>query len=367
MTSRRKAVDDVADGGVTGDQDGNDDDPTTPKKRGARPFTAATLQGILDAVMAASQERTREVMAASEERTHEVLAALVDRLDKLQPSMGDGGAVKIKPRGRPFDGTRPEELTAWIFGTEEDFVALRRVDDKDKLVFAVTLLEGAALQWFQVLADAGKRPTTWTAFKDAIGEQFSPHDEQVRLRDELVLLRQTGSVRKYCDAFMHVFLRVRHMDEVTATQMFCFGLSTRLKTEVRVRKPKSLTEAQHLAQTLEEAYSDEHIKKQPTQPRQWEQRGPTSAPPKPTFAAAAAAATAPTVKVDLNAVSGLPILGKLSDAERARLTRLGGCFKCRQLGHRGDECPLPWPTRKATAGGESAAAGRPRGDFSTRR
>jgi hypothetical protein len=37
----------------------------------------------------------------------------------------------------------------------------------------------------------------------------------------------------------------------------------------------------------------------------------------------------------------IDVIGKLTQTERDRLRRSGGCFRCRQSGHLARDCPLP--------------------------
>lgn len=313
--------------GGEGDQAGGDDDGNLDEQ-----MSVKDMRKMMKTMMKTMQAQAAAMQAQAEHR-----------------GLGES-STRVKPRGRVFEGKK-DTLATWIFGTEQDFEALNRVNDHDKMVYAVTLLEGAALQWFQNLVQLGMRPVTWEAFKTAAEGQFCAEDEQVRLRDELAALRQTGTVQKYCDDFMHVFLRVRNMDECTAKQLFCLGLNARLRAEVRIRKPAVLQDAIRLAQSFQDVFSDvEPMRKQysgqaaaaATFQRPQETRA-VGAMRQGTAAAAGASAT----KADLHATAVLPRPPKLTATEKERLMRIGGCFKCREPGHIAAACPLPWPKRAA--------------------
>ncbi|KAF9971382.1 hypothetical protein BGZ73_005711 [Actinomortierella ambigua] len=134
-------------------------------------------------------------------------------------------------------------------------------------------------------------------------------------RTALHHLQQEGRpVAAYTHEF-HSHLRLAaDVDSATTIYYFVSGLDEKIRLQVRLADPKTLEEA-----ILKATKVDNILR---------EDKGKTIARPSSTPLAGPMA-------MDLDNIS----LGRITNAERERLRRTNGCFRCRQTGHYADQCP----------------------------
>lgn len=269
--------------------------------------------------------------------------------DPLRPRGGATAPVRPRGLGKPFKG-EPDELILWIFAVEEDFRALRRETDDEQVTYAISLLQDAALAWFYGLCKDRRRPATWEAFTEAARTQFLSAADQGRLRQQLFELRQTGDFAAYVAAFWRVYLRTDGLDAASAVYAFVQGLTVRARAEVIRGNPADVHAAVRLAQTWEDAQSRvTYTRPAPVAPGGFKPRWvpPTTSP-------APSRNPAPPA-IDAHAIQANPLTPrpKLTPELRAELSRLGACFKCRQVGHMAQDCPERRAGGDATVGNGS--------------
>ncbi len=327
------------------------DQPEQPGEGGMRGVDAS-MAALISAMMQSSRESTMELMGSLQQQ-------LLRIVREGQVEAG-AGFTKPRPKGQMFDGAR-DQLQIWLFAIEEDFKATRRTSDEDRIAYAITLLEGAALWWLYGLTKRGERPTTWNDFKRQLGLTFRSDNDQVRLREELRGVRQITTVAKYAAEFTRVLLRTEGIDEYSALLHFYDGLNPRLIAAVRDRAPETVLDAIRYAQNQEDAQARVGGEREKERPWQAKPDGNTTRPtwiPKSTStgsstttasSSTAKATMAQTVMAEAQAVGQskkqFTFPGKLGADERERLLRQGACFKCRQQGHTAAQCPVQWPER----------------------
>ncbi|KAG1223963.1 hypothetical protein G6F67_009577 [Rhizopus microsporus] len=84
-------------------------------------------------------------------------------------------------------------VTSWVSSLETyfDLVTLK---DREKMLFAVTLLRDDALIWWNQLKVSSVPPSDWSAFKFAFEREFKPINSCQAARDKLAVLTQRSSV-----------------------------------------------------------------------------------------------------------------------------------------------------------------------------
>jgi hypothetical protein len=151
----------------------------------------------------------------------------------------------------------------------------------------------------------------------AIRQQFVPVNTSISAYDRLQRLSQKTSVNAYNHEFRAIMLELPDMDQATRMNYYLRGLKDNLRPFVAMQQPATLAAAETIAERVDAVTFK-----------------PTNRTPgfRPNPAYRAPGGPAP---MDLDAIS------KLTPAERDRLRRSGGCFRCRQSGHLARDCPMP--------------------------
>lgn len=263
--------------------------------------------------------------------------------------------IKIAPPPR-FTGSADLPLDTWIFRMRE-YLGVH-ADTSDGIRTAASYLDGNAAIWWQSIATSARANSQepfelWEPFASALREYLCPgftvSDDALR---RLLNLRQhTLTVSTYVSDFTNLRTRSNIADEATLQHLFVNGLEPVVQFEVSKGKPTNLAMAIHLAMQYEVMANrlghnnrparQQHYQ-QPAQPRyqqprqqqqqhhQPRQQQPRQPPPQP-----AARGNGP-IPMDLDAIQLPP---PLTEGERLRLRDVGGCFRCRQIGHTKLNCP----------------------------
>ncbi|CAO3565373.1 unnamed protein product [Mortierella alpina] len=202
-------------------------------------------------------------------------------------------------------------------------------------------LESEAKAWWR--SSGLKLDAKWKDFEAAFTAYNTPPNAVAAARQELNNLRQKGlSVNEYTHRFRRLLRLIPAMDAQTALYIYTTGLEPETSKEVRLRQPETMDQAVHQAAIV-------HAILHP--------QGP---PAKPNPALAAPATTANMEVDSLTTVihhierlvqtlgQNSPFvantrrpLPKLTPQEKARLMKIGGCFKCRLRGHIDANCKNP--------------------------
>ena len=218
-----------------------------------------------------------------------------------------------------FHGKQDESLDAWLFQVEQ-YIQLCSIPPHQQVIFVSSLLRDNAAIWWRnqdrMLKLEGEQNTMyWPEFTEALRQQFNPVNMPKRARDKLEFLKQKDSVHNYVFEYQSLMLEIPDMSEADRLDRFVRGLKSRTKQEVDGRDPATLMEAIKIAERFD---ANTYVK--PVQPR-------ISQPfrnniPKPDY-------------MELDAI----IKNRsLTEAEKEYLRKIGGCFYCRERGHRASEC-----------------------------
>ncbi|KAL5848937.1 hypothetical protein ACOSQ4_006950 [Xanthoceras sorbifolium] len=103
------------------------------------------------------------------------------------------------------------------------------------------------LQWFAKL----KGPVTWIEFTKALLLRFGPTDYEDP-SEALTRLKQTTTVSAYEEEFEKLSHRVNELPENFLVGSFIAGLKNDIRLDVKIKQPRSLTDAIGVARFIEE-------------------------------------------------------------------------------------------------------------------
>jgi len=250
-------------------------------------------------------------------------------------------SVAFKPQQPDtFRGSRDSgKVRDWLFSLDLYFAACGVKADDQRIRLAALLFRDSALTWWRALAQ--QQPDTWEHFCSAVVDFFQPHESIELMRDRLHNLKQTGSAQAYADQFRAMALDIPDMSAAEQLDVFKRGLKDEVKIHMAYSSPHTFEEAVKRAVAIDviQFHSRRAVTgsagRNPKMQRSWATVAPSSG--HQTTSSHGQHGAAP---MEIGAVREGPALPPLTEAERARLRREGGCFRCRKPGHLAAKCPL---------------------------
>ena len=174
----------------------------------------------------------------------------------------------LKPsKPQPFDpSAKDSNVRTWLFALNNFFTAARipTNDDEARISFAVTLLQGPALEWWRhmsLLAVRGparvdtvgeatrrelfmtpvgaetrarmavlqQRPTTWAQFSEALLARFDLVNAGIVARNKIKRLRQLASVQDYTRRFLALCAEIDDLSEAEQRDRYFDGLKPEIQ------------------------------------------------------------------------------------------------------------------------------------------
>ena len=121
-----------------------------------------------------------------------------------------------------------------------------------QLTFVVSLLRGAAFEWYTSMETRTGCPGDWTTLCHAMLERFGSSIRAKKAQAALLQMTQDKmTVLEYFDAFESYLAQMENTDESFWLTKFMFGLRPAILTEVFVQRPATLLEAKEIAEELE--------------------------------------------------------------------------------------------------------------------
>ena len=122
--------------------------------------------------------------------------------------------------------------------------------------FVVSHLKGDALTWWRSFSKDSVsvfNSLELDEFLNQLRQQFSDIDEEMKLRDRLLTLKQTGSVSEFVTLFKNLQLRLgpNRLDDVIALHIFTVGLKPFTREKVMLERPDTFEDAVLLAERAE--------------------------------------------------------------------------------------------------------------------
>lgn len=208
---------------------------------------------------------------------------------------------------------------------------------------AVDHLRGPASTWFQTTKMTDKTP--WADFKTAFLAEFRPSDHQRSILMELRNLKQPSvkDMTTYVNRFRDLALQLDKPADEMLREYFIEGLTLQTRVQVEIANPSTWSDAIRTAERINGVFAR-------AQQHQRHTYIPTTATAN--HAAPVTTTAAPTTVPSYLDGAGEPMdidnirfrntnrrpLGRLTDAEREELRRIGACFRCRRTGHRATDC-----------------------------
>ena len=166
-----------------------------------------------------------------------VAALLVYSQTRAVPRVNPYG-LNVHVRGREprvFDGGCSVSIQEWLSEVEEACNLRNICLERERVVFAVSYLEGNAKDWFMGLCENSQPPTNWLSFKSAVRDRFSLENKQELTQIKLFWMKQTGTLRvrvRNIRAFSSSSSQVKYMDDRTRALLFTSDLVSDLRKKV---------------------------------------------------------------------------------------------------------------------------------------
>lgn len=144
-----------------------------------------------------------------------------------------------------FDG---EDPVGWTFKMER-FFNVNGVPKTKRVDAAVVGLEGKALNWFQWL-EMRALVTSWGELRQGVIRHFHATEDGDNY-ERLAGLKQSGTVLEFRERFEMISATLSDLMEETLMGLFMNGLAEEVKAEVRVLKPRTLSDIMDTASMVE--------------------------------------------------------------------------------------------------------------------
>ncbi|VFQ89741.1 unnamed protein product [Cuscuta campestris] len=145
-----------------------------------------------------------------------------------------------------FTGDDP---IGWLYLSEQYF-EFAKIPVDQQVSLASFHMEGIALQWYRWYTKF-KGPLTWGELTQAVLQRFGPTDFEDP-SGALSHLTQTTTVAAYTESFEQLSHRVDGLPEPFLIGCYIAGLKEEIRYDVKVKKPKNLSEAIGVARVIEE-------------------------------------------------------------------------------------------------------------------
>lgn len=166
-----------------------------------------------------------------------------------------GGKVPIKLNFPKFDGEFPR---IWRHKCL-DYFRVCNIHSTMWLTAATMHLEGKAAHWFQAYK-LKHVVHGWPDFITAVEAKFGVHDHR-QFMDELLALKQTGSVDEYCAKFQELVYKITshnpNYDDTFLVSQFLKGLKAEIRLPVASQIPETLDRAMLLAHVQQDLQSQQ--------------------------------------------------------------------------------------------------------------
>jgi len=201
------------------------------------------------------QQNTNETLEKLTAMFHKLVTDVQDikEKDSDRPS-GYGKGITIGNEGKPylklhFPRFSGDDPTGWIFQAEQYF-EFQNVTDTDRVNLASFHLDDIALQWHWWSAKS-RGPMTWREFTTTLLSRFGPTDYDDP-SESLHRLKHITTVAAYIEAFERLSHRIDNLPESFLLGCFVGGLKEDIRLEMKLKKPRTMTDAMGLSRLVEE-------------------------------------------------------------------------------------------------------------------
>ena len=160
--------------------------------------------------------------------------------------------VALQPRRPPyFSGGLDEDVHTWTSIVTRWLDAIQG-EPTAQLTFIVSLLRGAAYDWYHHYETRTGCPGDWTTLRLALLQRFGTSIRAEKARAGLYQLKQDKmTVLQYADAFESRLAQIDNYDESYYLIHFIFGLRPEIMRGVYLQQPASILAAKEMAEKLE--------------------------------------------------------------------------------------------------------------------
>ena len=160
--------------------------------------------------------------------------------------------VVLQPRRPPyFCGGIDDDVHVWTAIVDRWLCAIQG-EPSVQLTYIVSLLRGAAYEWYLHYETRTGCPGDWTTLRHAMLERFGMSIRVEKARAGLYQLRQDKmTVLQYAHTFESYLAQLGDYDESYYLTHFIFGLRPEIMRGVYIQQPESLPAAKNMAEKLE--------------------------------------------------------------------------------------------------------------------
>ena len=160
--------------------------------------------------------------------------------------------VALQPRRPPYySGGLDEDVHTWT-SIVTRWLDIIQGEPTAQLTFIVSLLRGAAYDWYRHYETRTGCPGDWTTLRLALLQRFGTSIRAEKARAGLYQLKQDKmTVLQYADAFESRLAQIENYDESYYLIHFIFGLRPEIMRGVYLQQPASILAAKEMAEKLE--------------------------------------------------------------------------------------------------------------------
>ena len=150
-----------------------------------------------------------------------------------------------------FYGGLDEDVHVWA-SIVDRWLDASQGEPSQQMTFVVSLLRGAAYDWYRHHETRTGCPGDWTTLRRAVLERFGTTIRAEKARAGIYRLRQGNmTVLEYADKFESCLAQIDDYDEAQYLVHFIFGLRPEIMRLVYVAQPASILVAKIMAKKLE--------------------------------------------------------------------------------------------------------------------